>query len=102
MAKAAHTPGPWRVGEMGGGTINIEADTTPRHITVGRVHVFDTQGEAEANARLIAVAPRLLMHARGAWHLCQSILATREGATDDLIRELADALQADIAAAEGR
>lgn len=56
---ATHTPGPWRVGEMCGGCINIEADTTPRHITVGRVHVFDTTKEAEANAHLIAEAPAM-------------------------------------------
>jgi hypothetical protein len=32
--------------------------------------------------------------AQGAWHLCQSLLAMREGATDELIQECADALQA--------
>lgn len=57
--KTNPTPGPWRVGEMSGGCINIEADTTPRHITVARVHIFDTTQEAAANARLIAHAPML-------------------------------------------
>ena len=58
-SKAQATPGPWRVGEMCGGCINIEADTTPRHVTIGRVHVFGIAAEAEANARLIAEAPEM-------------------------------------------
>jgi hypothetical protein len=44
----------------------------------------------------------LLQAARGAWHLCQSLLATREGPTDDLIREVANALAAAIRKAEAR
>lgn len=34
--------------------------------------------------------------ARGAWHLLQSLLAVREGATDEGIREMANALDAAI------
>lgn len=49
-----------------------------------------------ATARLIAAAPDLLAVAEGAWHLCMSILADRNGATDDLIRSIADGLQAVI------
>lgn len=38
----------------------------------------------------------LIRAAQAAWHLCQSLLATREGATDDLIRGVAEALEAAI------
>lgn len=99
---AEHTPGPWFVDDKRGFPMPIEQKDGLEICRVGgNALCIDDPEEAEANARLIAVAPRLLMHARGAWHLCQSMLATRDGATDDLIRELADALQADIAAAEG-
>lgn len=53
----------------------------------------------ELNAR--AAALDLLQAARGAWHLCQSLLEVREGPTDDLILEVADALAAAIRKAEG-
>jgi len=36
----------------------------------------------------------LVNAAQAAYHLCQSLLAMREGATDDLIRGAADALEA--------
>ena len=36
---------------------------------------------------------KLWTAAKGAWHLCQSLLAIREGATDELIQECADALE---------
>lgn len=72
---ARHTEGPWRVGEMCGGAINIEADTAPRHITVGRIHVFDTSAEAEANARLIAAAPELF-DALKYWVMAIELVAT--------------------------
>ncbi len=70
----------------------------------------DANGEAwdlggTDRAALLAVLAshrELLAAAQGAWHLCQSLLAVREGATDDLIRRVADALHAAIAKAEGR
>ena len=40
--------------------------------------------------------------ARGAWHMLRSLLAVREGATDEGIRDIADALDAAIKKAEGR
>lgn len=62
---ATATPGPWRIGEHHAGTICIEADSTPRRITVARVHIFNQDdGEPEANARLIAAAPDLLWQLR--------------------------------------
>lgn len=39
--------------------------------------------------------------AQGAWHLTQSLLAMRDGATDELITGCADALQAALAKARG-
>ncbi len=58
--KATHTPGPWRKGEMCGGTISIEADNPGA--TVGRIHVYynGNSSPSEANANLIAAAPDLL------------------------------------------
>ncbi len=56
-----HTKGPWRVGEMCGGAINIEAERTARPFTVGRIHIVGAAvTEAEANARLVAAVPDLL------------------------------------------
>lgn len=37
-------------------------------------------------------AAKLMNASYGAWHLCMSLLACREGATDDLIRECRDGL----------
>jgi hypothetical protein len=36
---------------------------------------------------------KLIKAATAAWHLCQSLLACREGATDELIREVSEALR---------
>jgi hypothetical protein len=40
---------------------------------------------------------RLLIAATAAWHLCRSLLACREGATDELIRSVAEKLEEAIA-----
>jgi hypothetical protein len=50
---------------------------------------------AERRAHATADA-ELLRAAQAAWHLCQSLLAVRDGATDDLIREIAQSLAAAI------
>jgi len=54
------------------------------------------------NAALRAANAELLRSARAAWHLTQSLLAERTGATDDLIQDVADALHAAIQHTEGR
>lgn len=46
---------------------------------------------ADSGEQLRAAALRAA--AKSAWHLCQSLLAMRDGATDELIREVADALK---------
>jgi hypothetical protein len=45
-------------------------------------------------------APELLKAAEAAFHLCESLLAVREGATDDLIRGIRDACRSAIEKAE--
>jgi hypothetical protein len=40
---------------------------------------------------------KLLRAAAAAYHLCESLLAYREGATDELITEIRDALKVAIA-----
>jgi hypothetical protein len=52
----------------------------------------------------IQLKPRitqLMQAARAASHLCRSLLAVREGASDELIRTVAEALDAAISNAEG-
>lgn len=44
----------------------------------------------------------LLLAARASWHLLQSLLADRDGATDELIRSIADSLKRAIERAEGK
>jgi len=61
---------------------------------------IERREKAEDQA-LIATAPELLQAATAAWHLCESLLAVREGATDDLIREVRDAAKAAIEKAGG-
>lgn len=53
-----HTPGPWRVEGYGGGS---QYDVTSGSEYIGKVaHRLGGDTEAEANARLIALAPELL------------------------------------------
>jgi len=54
--KTSFTPGPWRVDDSG----FIVARGQYREQVVAIVHNSDGYGQAEANARLIAVAPLLL------------------------------------------
>lgn len=63
MSEATHTPGPWRIENR----YFVESTTGPKHIrgisTVAdcRPYASDDHPEAEANARLIAAAPDLLV-----------------------------------------
>lgn len=102
-APVPHTPAPWRVSREPHGWRITGPSPRPADQPMEWfiAKTISNEPEDEANARLIGVAPALLRHARGAWHLCQSLLASRDGVTEDLIRELADALQADITQAEG-
>ena len=66
MSKATHTKGPWSIGKIINGFIEIcspldNASTCP----VADIHVWnDAKAESKANARLIAAAPDLLEAAR--------------------------------------
>lgn len=84
----APTPGPW---EWDG------------KFTVGIPHVDGTCyfRVPPEDARLIVMAPDLLKALRGSWHLCQSILAVRDGVPDEALSAFADGLQVIIAKAEG-
>jgi hypothetical protein len=86
---SAHTPGPWDWD----GKFTVTIPHRDGHAA------FRTNPE---DAQVIVAAPELLNVAHAAWHLCQSLLADRYGATDDVIREVSDALQAAIAKAERR
>ncbi len=57
---------------------------------------------AEEHAEHALAKPErsLLEAAKAAWYLCQSLLAVREGATDQLIREVRDVLNFAIVRAE--
>lgn len=61
--------------------------------------------KARLHASGICVRPGpardLLRSAKAASHLCKSLLALRDGATDELISEICEALDAAIAKAEG-
>lgn len=68
MMSAKHTPGPWRLVEMGSYSVTCDADAYdmvgvglndgyPLAITVSRNPIM---GRAESNAHLIAAAPDLL------------------------------------------
>ena len=94
-----HTPGPW---ETTWPKFNCTIES--RGGVVATVYVGQTlsDSESEANAYLIAAAPELLKFARGAWHLCESLLAVRDGIPDESIRAMANALRAAIDKAEGK
>lgn len=59
--------------------------------------LFQEMIDADAAKRhAAATAVSLLKAAHGAWHLCQSLLAVREGATDELIIGVRDALHSAV------
>lgn len=62
QTKVKHTPGPWRVAswEYAGDDLNVDAKGRGFICLAGK----RGDGEAEANARLIAAAPELLEGAR--------------------------------------
>lgn len=76
------TPGPWRKGEMCGGTIAIEADNPGA--TVARVHVYfnGDSTPAEANTHLIVAA----------CNACQKINPENPQAVAEALPELFDHL----------
>lgn len=95
-----HTPGPWKVGADGG----IVAEDCYRVATVEKSRRLSR----DANARLIAAAPGLLVALREAWRDIEDILTSNvEGGHPDIddqtrrdLRSTADALWAAIARAE--
>lgn len=56
---AQHTPGPWRAGRNDGYSLGIYAEGE-QTFDLATVHNGGNDGEAIANARLIAAAPELL------------------------------------------
>jgi hypothetical protein len=100
-----HTPGPWKavsaeVSPMYRGIVAIVKHSPDSFLGVVAERGVTQAHEWEANARLIAAAPLLAQSALGAYHLCESLLAVREGATDELIREIRDGLKESILKAE--
>ena len=90
-----HTPGPWRTAARTNNMIDVlHAVEAPGAITTALCRVQARPSwiaEAEANARLIAAAPALLMAARKALDECCDLVSTPAG----------DALDAAIALAVG-
>lgn len=84
-----HTPGPWRFD----GRTYIWG---PKSEMIAMIRGTG-EGLPEAdNARLIAAAPLIAQAGIAALFLCESLLAVREGASDELIREIRDALKVSI------
>jgi hypothetical protein len=100
----AHTPGPWRVGRTGCVVADAEVIGGPNGAN-GPENVAYYGGNliaesvAPRNAPVLAAAPELLTAARAATHALKSY-AHGNGAPD-LAREVAKALDAAIAKAEG-
>ncbi len=88
---SAHTPGPWMAHGMNVSVAGIRG-TRPPLITVASIYPSndDNAKQAEADARLIAAAPDLLM-------VCKAIAAHDYASPEEL-----DALNAAIDKAEGR
>jgi hypothetical protein len=63
---ASYTPGPWRVAELGSSRATLVLDSN-EEIVSDTSDLLKSWGECEANARLIATAPRMadyiLLHA---------------------------------------
>lgn len=91
---ATHTLGPWTWDPYG---YDLRGPQGSMVLSTSK----PSEGPSDANARLIAAAPELLSVTRGAWHLCQALLAGCDGPTDVLLRAVANALHAMIAKAEG-
>ncbi len=93
---SSHSPGPWQVGTsiLDGAFQILRFDPKGVPAIVARAGYLP-------NARLIAAAPDLLKAAHAGAHLCRSLLAMRDGATDELLAEIRDALDAAIRDAEG-
>jgi len=91
MSEVKHTPGPWRF---------IPRDETPGHrepdmVQIGAATWLPSRGRdenADANARLIAAAPEILL----ALKRCEAMVGTDQGPPNwDWVREV-------ISKAEGR
>lgn len=94
-----HTPGPWRAffavrnqRTQTGDWLFLRSDG---------IALLKNGKACEVDASVMAAAPDLLRSAKAAWHLCESLLAEREGATTELIVGVSVALRTAIAKAEG-
>jgi hypothetical protein len=90
-----HTPGPWSVFDD-----EIVADRTDRHVCTVDLEDGIHPSEWQANQRLIAAAPELLLVARAAFHALKSY--QYGNVAPDLAAECCDAIAAALAKAEGR
>ncbi len=102
---AKHTPGPWKAGRSDMATDVDGVDSKwiyagDQYVAVASGRIEGNWDEVMANAHLIAAAPNLLKAAHAGAHLCRSLLAIRDGVTDELLTEIRDALDAAIADAE--
>jgi hypothetical protein len=113
----SHTPGPWHKARgRAFGLYDIRVAIPGSQDITG--HPI-AKAVSEEDADLIAAAPELLealkravadcpctlaadllRSAQAAFHLCESLLACREGASDELIREVRDSLKRSITKAE--
>ena len=60
------------------------------------LNVYDEHGHPVCQCHTVADARRIVAAvnaSNAAWHLCQSLLACREGVTEELIREVSNALE---------
>jgi hypothetical protein len=75
-------------------------DGMPISVRVNDQPAIDAAAMSVENTALRVVNADLLRVARGAWQLCESLLAVRDGATDELIIAVSVALRTAIEKAE--
>lgn len=96
---ARHTPGPWFIDVERGFPMPVQEKDGIEICRIGGNSLCtDDPGEAEANARLIAAAPKLLAIAKDALDYLQDQLGSCDPGCECLLHPLAAA----IGKAEGR
>jgi hypothetical protein len=107
MSISKHTPGPWAVGKVMLGLIEID-DVIGRNLAVIEISncndgtvVYCGKSEAEKNAALIAAAPDLLQELDACRGMLVAMMTGPRGITDDDIRHRIVRSECAIAAAGG-